>query len=70
MEGQLFLATGTLTSLSEEQLISCSVPYGNNGCAGGVQVYAFNYIKDNGGIQTEAAYPYVEGKTNETSSVR
>ncbi|KAK2657536.1 hypothetical protein Ddye_010588 [Dipteronia dyeriana] len=57
VEGINQLVTGKLISLSEQELVDCDKSY-NSGCNGGLMDYAFEFITQNGGIDTDqASYP-------------
>ncbi|KAL2636295.1 hypothetical protein R1flu_007774 [Riccia fluitans] len=57
IEGINQIVTGSLMSLSEQELIDCDTKY-EKGCDGGLMDNAFDYVADNGGLHTESAYPY------------
>ncbi|KAE9457555.1 hypothetical protein C3L33_10538, partial [Rhododendron williamsianum] len=58
VEGINALKNGKLISLSEQELVDCDINGGDQGCQGGLMDYAFQFIKKNKGLTTEANYPY------------
>ena len=64
LEGAYFIKTGKLVSFSEQQLVDCdNLKNGghDHGCNGGLMNRAFEWISENGGLCTEADYPYISG---------
>merc|ERR1712227_1174781 len=55
LEGAWEIGTGTLTSMSEQQLVDCSKA--NNGCGGGNMETGFQY-QEGVNVATESSYPY------------
>lgn len=55
IEGQYFLRTGELLSMSAQQLVDCDKS--NYGCRGGWPYNAIRWLSENGGLQSERDYP-------------
>ena len=66
LEGAVFIQTGKLYSLSEQQLVDCDTFKNggkDHGCNGGLMDNAFAWVDKNNGLCLEADYPYVSGTT-------
>jgi len=59
IESAWFLAGNELTTLSEQQIVSCDTV--DQGCSGGDTVTAYAYVEQAGGLESESAYPYTSG---------
>ncbi|KAH8272470.1 hypothetical protein KR044_006382, partial [Drosophila immigrans] len=64
IEGQIFKRTGKLLGLSEQQIIDCSIPYGNRGCTGGSLRNTLKYLQATGGMMRSLDYSYTAKKKN------
>jgi hypothetical protein len=66
IEGAWQIATGTLVSLSEQQLVDCDDM--DNGCGGGLEFHGFQYARFNS-LCTEESYKYTgtDGKCKKSS---
>lgn len=58
VEGQHFLKTGKLVSLSEQNLIDCTDAHGESGCKGRSRHDTLDWMISHGGVESEKAYPY------------
>ena len=64
VEGVNAIATHRLVSASEQELVDCDRRGEDQGCQGGLMDYAYQFIIDNEGIDTERDYPYLGTESN------
>ena len=70
LESAIAIKTGKLYDLSEQEIVSCSVKYGNLKCNGGYYNSVWNFVKDNNGICSESDYPYTSGNGDGGSCIK
>ncbi|KAM9992127.1 hypothetical protein ACTFIZ_012795 [Dictyostelium cf. discoideum] len=58
IESSHFIKNKELITLSEQNIIDCTIDMGNNGCMGGLASIAFDYVIKQKGIDSEFDYPY------------
>ena len=68
IESGFFMATGTLTQLSEQQIIPCDKT--DLGCNGGDLPTAFQYIETSGGIEAQSLYPDTSSTSSATGTCK
>ncbi|KAF9619253.1 hypothetical protein IFM89_005807, partial [Coptis chinensis] len=61
IEGIHKIVTGSLVSLSEQELLDCEKSF-NSGCSGGLTDTAFQWTIESQGIGTKEDYPYQAGE--------
>ncbi|KAF1743235.1 hypothetical protein MXB_2564 [Myxobolus squamalis] len=62
IESAFAIKTGVLTELSEQEIVSCSKPYGNYGCQGGFSKFVYKYCMDNG-LSASINYQYTANES-------
>jgi C1A family cysteine protease len=71
LEGIYQITYNDLQSFSEQELVSCDSSFlGDHGCNGGLMDNAFKWVQSNGGLCTEADYPYVSGVTKQNEDCK
>jgi len=73
LEGAYYNKYGSLKAFSEQNLVDCDNRSGNPrgtdmGCNGGLMDSAFSWTSKNGGLCSEADYPYTSGTTQKSGT--
>lgn len=68
IESGLYMATGEIMALSDQQIISCDTI--DLGCKGGDLQSAFDYVQQAGGIDTDVDYPDTSSTSEETGTCK
>lgn len=71
LEGSYYNKYGTLKSFSEQNFVDCDTLSNggrDHGCNGGLMDNAFSWAQKNGGVCSEADYPYVSGTTQKAGT--
>jgi len=71
IESAVAIKTGTLTKMSEQQLVDCdNFKHGGSsfGCNGGLMEDAFSWVGKNNGLCSSKNYPYVSGLTKKAGN--
>ncbi|KAF1740121.1 hypothetical protein MXB_3091, partial [Myxobolus squamalis] len=63
IESHFAIHKGILKELSVQEIIDCSVSYGNGGCSGGRPENVYKYVWDNG-LSLSSDYPYMARQGN------
>ncbi|KAN0028681.1 hypothetical protein ACTFIV_010530 [Dictyostelium citrinum] len=64
LESHYAIKYNRMLDLSEQNLVDCTVKYGNGGCGGGWMHTCFKYVIENGGINQQHNYRY-KGRVGE-----
>jgi len=68
VESFWFLSNGTLPILAPQQIVDCDFWPVDEACNGGTTQFAFEYVMEAGGMDSESYYPYVSGSTGTRGS--
>lgn len=63
-------AGNELTEFSVQQMLSCDDGEGDSGCVGGDPTYGYRFVKTNGGLASQSAYPFDDKQVDDTDKCK